>query len=338
VAQTGVSEIVNDTYTDERALHIDDSGPDEEGEKLMAIPLSSRDGTVGVLAIWRTASEASFLPDDLEFGTALANHAGTALCNARAYALAHEALLQAEEANRMKARFLATVSHELRTPLNAIINFSFLLSQETEGAVNGQQADLLSRIETSGRNLLELINDILDLAKVDAGRMELNLEDIDPLDFARETARPIPGLIGSKPIRFEITAPASLPAMRADRMRIRQVLLNLLSNAAKFTNEGSITLDIGISGGKLRFTVADTGIGMDERDIPRAFSEFTQLDSGANRNAPGTGLGLSIATKLVELHGSRLEVQSALGKGTRFHFELPLAAAEGEQDPRKDRR
>ncbi len=324
VAVSGRSELISDTNSDSRAIHIEGSEQEAENEKLMAIPLLTQGKTLGVLAIWRNADEPAFSEFDLEFGSALANHAASALVNAKAYTLARLARKEAEDANRTKSQFLATMSHELRTPLNAIINFSFLLAQGTEGAVNREQEDLLGRIETSGKHLLALINDVLDLAKIEAGKLDLSLEVIDIPEFLRETLKPIPALIGARPILFSMDVPDSLPSIRADRMRLRQILLNLLSNAAKFTEQGFIKLKLETHGDALRFTIQDSGIGMDPKDIPRALMEFTQLDSGPDRIAKGTGLGLSIASRFIELHGSKLEAHSIVGEGTSFWFELKL--------------
>ncbi len=313
----GKAEIVNDTFTDPDSVRIPGSPPDEVGEKLMVAPLMRGKAVIGAMAIWREAREPLFRKADLDFLISLARQAEVAIQNAQLH-------LGVKEANRLKSRFLASMSHELRTPLNSIINFAWLLLQGSEGPLKPGQADLLSRIEDAGENLLGLINDVLDLSKIESGRMELRFEELDFVELAESVLLTTAGLVHGRPIELARDFPAGLPHLVADRVRLRQVLLNLLSNAAKFTEKGSITLGAKAEGGTFVIRVEDTGIGMAVADIPRAFEEFVQLDDAANRGAGGTGLGLPLARDIAELHGGSLEAESTEGVGSCFVVTLPL--------------
>ena len=337
-------EIVNDTTADSAALRIPGTPPEEPGERLMATPLLAGREVIGVMTIWRMPKELPFTAADLQFLEALARQASIAMQNARLhrdvseaaeraaelYKTALAAQAEAEEASQLKSRFLANMSHELRTPLNSIINFAYLLQAGDEGEPTPGQADLLGRIEDAGRHLMGLINDVLDLSKIEAGRMQLNLEEIDLVETARSVLPTAEGLIRLGEVELRDEFPPSLPPIRADRTRLKQVFLNLLSNAAKFTRRGHIALRAGIREGSIVVEVEDTGIGMREEDIPRAFAEFVQLDNDLDRRVGGSGLGLPLARRFVELHGGRMWATSAPGAGTVFSFSLPINHVEGE--------
>jgi len=333
VARTGSPEIVDDTMTDERAVHVEGSGEDESGEKLMAAPLAVRDRVLGVMAIWRGPDEPTFTKHDLDFCAALARHAALALSNAQIYRQAQKAREEAEEASRVKSRFLATMSHELRTPLNSVINFAYLLMEGVEGPVNASQRELLVRIEASGKHLLELINDVLDLSKIESGRMELFLEPMSAADVIADAVSFAQGLVRGKPVRLEADVADGMPPVRADRTRIRQVVLNLLSNAAKFTESGTIAVKSWCDGAGVHVDVTDTGIGMRPEDIGKAFQEFVQLDSGTTRRAGGTGLGLPIAKRFIEMHGGAMHAESEPGRGTTVGFVLPALPIPAAAEP-----
>lgn len=229
----------------------------------------------------------------------------------------------AEEANRLKSQFLANMSHELRTPLNSIINFAYLLTLGSEGPLNPGQEDLLNRIGDAGRHLLGLINDILDLAKIESGRLELFFEEVDLSEVIAGVMSTTVGLVRGKPIELRREVAADLPPVRADRTRVRQVLLNLLSNAAKFTEQGHIAVRAWADADWVTVAVEDTGIGIAAEDIPKAFAEFVQIDGNLTRQAGGTGLGLPISKRFVEMHGGKIWVESEVGKGSTFYFTLP---------------
>ncbi|MDW8145596.1 MAG: response regulator [Roseiflexaceae bacterium] len=232
----------------------------------------------------------------------------------------------AEQANRIKSEFLANMSHELRTPLNSIINFTRIISAGARGPVTPEQLDYLNRVRQSGEHLLGLINDILDLSKIEAGRMELVREPFSVNDLIQGAMATAAGLIREKPIELRSDIPPNLPLVYADHTRVRQILLNLLSNAAKFTDAGSITVRAERHGDEVIIHVSDTGIGIPPEKINTIFEAFRQLDNAGNRRYEGTGLGLAICRRLVDLHGGRLWVESAVGVGSTFSFSLPIAS------------
>ncbi len=233
---------------------------------------------------------------------------------------------EAEEASRAKSHFLASVSHELRTPLNAIIGYSELLKEEIEDLGVGQLGADLGRIEASGRLLLALINDILDLSKIEAGKMEIFCEDfaLAPLlDQVRSTVGP---LVERRANRLVIEGVSDAGSMHADRTKLVQMLLNLLSNASKFTEAGTITLSVSRQNGTMQFAVRDTGIGMTAEQMGRLFQAFSQAESSTSSKYGGTGLGLAITRRFSQLMGGDVSVASEPGKGSTFTLTLPITA------------
>ncbi len=260
--------------------------------------------------------------------------------------LAESAVLRskaaAESANLAKSRFLANMSHELRTPLNAIIGFSEILSDKTFGALNERQLKYSNNILNSGRHLLQLINDILDLAKVEAGRVELVRHTFAAAKALRDVQTVVKTLAAKKSISLEIEAEADLPALFADEAKFKQVLYNLLSNAIKFTPDGGkVTVTAALqseagenSGQAIREAVADTGIGIAAQDQERVFKEFEQVDSSYGRRQQGTGLGLALTKRLIEMHGGRiwLESDGVEGNGSVFTFLIPISNTEATSE------
>ncbi|HVU11918.1 MAG TPA: ATP-binding protein [Phototrophicaceae bacterium] len=233
----------------------------------------------------------------------------------------------AEEAKHFRGQFLANMSHELRTPLNAIIGFSetmlkFPAMYDGVRLPNAYEADL-QQIYTSGRQLLTLINDILDLAKVDAGKLEVRMARVDLQPMCKMVVSTASGLVGGKPIELETDIPDYLPPVWADETRVRQVLLNLYSNAAKFTESGSIKLAVREIDDGVQVSVSDTGIGISKSNAGIIFEEFKQAETGGRDPRSGAGLGLAISRQLLTLMGGRIWVESELGHGSTFHFTLP---------------
>jgi signal transduction histidine kinase len=248
------------------------------------------------------------------------------------------AKVAAEQASRAKSEFLAAMSHELRTPLNAVIGFSQLLANKTYGELNERQLQYLTTILSGGRHLRRLVDDLLDLAKVDAGHLTLDLTSVAVADELDEVVRVVESLARQKNITVTTEVKDVLPAINADRQRIQQVIYNLLSNAIKFTEPGGfvkVTLDISdgetAAEAALRITVADTGIGIKPEDQARIFAAFEQVDSSYARDQGGTGLGLALTRKLVELHGGTISVASEgiKGRGSVLTVRLPIPPAEG---------
>jgi signal transduction histidine kinase len=242
---------------------------------------------------------------------------------------------QLREIDQFRAEFLATMSHELRTPLNSIIGFSRVMLKGIDGPLNEMQKTDLEAIYNNGQNLLRLINDILDQSKIDAGKMELLLEsDVDVSTLLEKEVRgTLVAQIGEKPIEPVVNVAPNLPTIRADSTRVLQVIRNLMSNAAKFTDEGAITVSAWHEEDLVYISVEDTGIGMPAEKMDLVFEKFRQLDSSSTRAAEGTGLGMPISRTLVEMHGGRIWVESEEDVGSKFTFYLPVAGPMAEEIP-----
>jgi signal transduction histidine kinase len=234
-----------------------------------------------------------------------------------------------EQASRAKSEFLANMSHELRTPLNAILGFTEMLRDGLYGEVPAELAEPLADIHTNGQHLLRLINDVLDLSKIEAGRMELSVGDYAVEDVVATVRASLRSLAADKGLQFTTEVEPDLPVARGDSKRITQCLLNLAGNALKFTKEGRVVIGVEREGDWLHYRVADTGIGIPDDQIEAVFAEFRQVDVTTTREFGGTGLGLSITRKFVELHGGRIWVESELHRGSTFHFTIPLRVEGG---------
>jgi len=236
------------------------------------------------------------------------------------------------EANRAKSKFLSAMSHELRTPLNAIIGFSEVLRDGLCGDLNQDQQDAVTDIYESGKHLLSMINDILDLSKVEAGKIELQYEMFQIEEMLESVRTVVSGNVSKKGLQYEEHLPPNLPPIYADKVRFKQILYNLVSNAVKFTPEGgSVTIYASHDENEFTFTVDDTGIGIREEDTPKLFNEFVQIESSYARQYEGTGLGLALSKGLVEKHGGRIWVESEYGKGSKFIFTIPNLSGRKEE-------
>jgi signal transduction histidine kinase len=233
---------------------------------------------------------------------------------------------QLSQASRAKSEFLANMSHELRTPMNAILGFTEMLLDNLYGEVPAELQEPLTDIQTNGRHLLQLINDVLDLSKIEAGRMELVTDTYSPLQVVDSVRATLRSLAAEKGLDFAVKASGDLPMAQGDARRITQCLLNLTGNALKFTRQGSVEISVEQQGDALLYRVADTGIGIPPEDLEGVFREFRQVDATITREFGGTGLGLSITKKFVEMHGGRIWVESQLGQGSTFSFTIPVKA------------
>ena len=295
----------------------------------IGLPLKSGSKIIGVLDIHSQQLNA-FTPDNITVFQILADQLAIAIENAKAYELSQRAVEEMREVDRVKSQFLANMSHELRTPLNSIIGFSRLIIKGIDGPINETQEQDLTAIYHSGQHLLSLINNVLDLSKIEAGKMELQIEEVNLGDIILSVMSAAVGLTKDKPIKLHQVIPPDLPLVDIDTTRIRQVLLNLVSNAVKFTDEGSITVEASViqdPSGKpeIMVTVTDTGDGIAEEDRNKLFQPFSQVDDSPTRKTGGTGLGLSICRSLIDMHHGRIGLLwSEPGKGSSFFFTLPL--------------
>ncbi|MCR4320629.1 MAG: ammonium transporter [Candidatus Brocadiaceae bacterium] len=230
-----------------------------------------------------------------------------------------------EKANRLKSEFLATMSHELRTPLNAIIGFAEVLRDEVVGTLSAEQKEYLGDIHGSGQHLLNMINSILDLSKIEAGKLELHYEEFPIQETINEVLNTIIGFSNKKGIHIHTHIHEDVPSITVDKVKFKQIMFNLLSNAVKFTPEnGRVTINAGIMNQHVQIAVSDTGIGIKSEDMDKIFEAFRQLDTSYARRYEGTGLGLTLTKRLVELHGGKIWVISEFGKGSTFTFTLPI--------------
>src|SRR5947207_7062193 len=232
--------------------------------------------------------------------------------------------LKLEQASQGKSEFLANMSHELRTPLNAILGFTEMILDDLYGDVPAELKEPLADIQTNGKHLLRLINDVLDLSKIEAGRMELSLDDYTAEDVVATVRASLRSIADDKRLDLVTEVEPNLPDAYGDAKRITQCLLNLVGNALKFTHHGRVTVGVELRGDQLRYRVADTGIGIPSDQIHEVFAQFIQVDATTSRDFGGTGLGLSITKKFVEMHGGRIWAESEPGKGSTFYFTIPL--------------
>jgi signal transduction histidine kinase len=291
---------------------------------ILAVPMVRESRLIGCLGVTRN-HPGTFPPETIDLLRTFATQSALAIQNARLYREVEQKSRELEAASRHKSEFLANMSHELRTPLNAILGFSEVLAERMFGDVNEKQAEYLQDILSSGRHLLSLINDILDLAKVEAGRLELELGRFH-LPTALDNALT---LVRERATRHGITltqhVDPGIGDIIADERKVKQILLNLLSNAVKFTSEGGrVTLTTAAADGAITIAVSDTGVGIAPEDQAAIFEEFRQVGRDDTRKQEGTGLGLTLAKKFVELHGGRIWVQSQIGQGSTFTFTLPV--------------
>ena len=293
----------------------------------LAVPLVRENRAVGCI-LMRRREVRPFTPTQIELVKTFADQATIAIENVRLFNEIQDKSRQLEMANKHKSEFLANMSHELRTPLNAVIGFSEVLGERMFGELNDKQAEYVRDIHDSGKHLLSLINDILDLSKVEAGRMELDVTTFDLPDAIRNSLTLIAERAQRHGIEVKSDIDPAVGELSGDERKFKQILLNLLSNAVKFTPEGgSVTVTAQRLDEAIEISVADTGIGIAAADHEAVFEEFRQVGNDYTKKSQGTGLGLALTRKFVELHGGRIWVKSEPGKGATFTFTLPVARA-----------
>ncbi|MBA2352261.1 MAG: GAF domain-containing protein, partial [Burkholderiales bacterium] len=289
---------------------------------VLAIPLLHEERILGALAVLRKLP-GEFPPETIELVTSFATQSALAIENARLFREIEDKSREIEAASRHKSQFLANMSHELRTPLNAIIGFSEVLNERLFGELNDKQAEYVQDIHSSGRHLHALINDILDLSKIEAGRMELELSTFDLPTAIRDALTFMHERANRHEVAMRADIDPRLGQFTGDERKFKQILLNLLSNALKFTPRGgAATVTATQANPDIEISVADTGIGISPADQKIIFEEFRQAQSGGSRE--GTGLGLTLTRKFVEMHRGKIQVTSEVGKGSTFTFTLPV--------------
>ena len=301
---------------------------------LLSVPLLSEGHLIGGLTVNRK-TPGEFSPEVIDLLKTFAGQSAVAIQNARLFREIEDKSRQLEVADRHKSEFLANMSHELRTPLNAIIGYSEMLQEDAADLGAEQFTDDLKKINAAGKHLLELINAVLDLSKIEAGKMDLYLESFDVATLVRDIAAVIQPLAAKNANRLEVMCPETTGTMRADLTKVRQALFNLLSNACKFTDHGTVSLAVRREAHEdqhwLRFGVSDTGIGMTQEQLERLFEAFSQADAATTRKYGGTGLGLALSRRLCRMMGGDVTVESEAGRGSTFTIRLPAVVTDAAE-------
>jgi signal transduction histidine kinase/HAMP domain-containing protein len=317
-----------------RAIHIPDVLADPEYSAtgyqqtfgfrtILGVPLLREGTTIGVFALTRDEVNP-FTEKQIELVTTFADQAGIAIENVRLFDEIQDKSRQLAEASKHKSQFLANMSHELRTPMNAILGYTELIMDNIYGAPTEKMRGVLTRIQSNGKHLLGLINDVLDLSKIEAGQLTLSLADYSVKDIVHSVFSSVESLAKNKKLELKVELPPKLPAAHGDERRLTQVLLNLVGNAIKFTDKGEVAIIAKAANGSFTLSVRDTGPGVAIEDQHKIFEEFQQADQSTTKEKGGTGLGLAISKRIVEMHGGKLWVESSLGHGSTFSFSIPL--------------
>jgi signal transduction histidine kinase len=290
---------------------------------LLVVPLLRSGEVFGALVV-RRQRPGEFPKETTDLLQTFAAQSVLAMQNARLFREIEDKSRQLAVASEHKSQFLANMSHELRTPLNAILGYTELIIDSIYGEVPVKMRGVLVRVQTNGRHLLGLINDVLDLSKIEAGQLNLSLADYSIADVVQTVLTAVEPLAAAKHIALKSELPPNLPRARGDERRIAQVLLNLVGNAIKFTDAGGVAVRASAANGSFTLAVRDTGPGIPELDQGRIFEEFQQADTSITKKAGGTGLGLAISRRIVEMHGGEIRVESAIGKGSTFLVTIPV--------------
>jgi signal transduction histidine kinase len=290
---------------------------------VLIVPLLRPDQIVGALVVRRKAP-GEFPKSTVELLETFADQSVLAIQNARLFREIEDKSRQLEEASQHKSQFLANMSHELRTPLNAILGYTELMADGAYGEPSEKMLGILKRLEANGKHLLGLINDVLDLSKIEAGQLVLELSDYSVQDIAQTVRSTLEPLAADKKLAFKLELAPELPAGHGDGRRLTQVLINLVGNAIKFTDAGEVAIKAEANNGSFYVSVRDTGPGISAADQAKLFQEFQQADNAITRKKGGTGLGLAISKRIVEMHGGKIWVESQVGQGSTFAFTLPV--------------
>jgi signal transduction histidine kinase len=295
----------------------------------MIVPLRAADRTVGALVVRRKAP-GQFPKQTIDLLQTFAAQSVLAIHNARLFREMQIKGRELEVASQHKSQFLANMSHELRTPLNAILGYTELMLDSIYGELPDRLRGVLERVHNNGKHLLGLINDVLDLSKIEAGQLKLSIDEYSIKEMVQNVVTAVEPLAAEKKLALDADIPDNLPSAHGDQRRLTQVLLNLVGNAIKFTDSGEVAIKAAATDGAYTISVRDSGPGIDPAHQGRIFEEFQQVDNSSTKSKSGTGLGLSIARRIVAMHGGRIWVQSALGRGSTFFMELPVNVEQGE--------
>jgi signal transduction histidine kinase len=319
---------------DGKIVHIPDvlSDPEyrwEEAQKLggyrsmLGVPMLREGSAVGVFTLTRT-EVCPFTGKQIELAATFADQAAIAIENVRLFEEIQDKSRQLAEASQHKSQFLANMSHELRTPLNAILGYTELIIDGIYGETPEKAQAVLKRVESNGKHLLALINDVLDLSKIEAGQLKLSLADYSIKDVVYNVVSAVEPLATKKKLNFKVDVRPDLPAGYGDEQKLTQVLLNLTGNAIKFTDTGEVAIKVTAANGSYTVAILDTGPGISVADQAKLFQQFQQADNSITKSKGGTGLGLAISKKIIELHGGSISLQSSVGQGSTFAFTLPI--------------
>jgi signal transduction histidine kinase len=299
---------------------------------VLAVPLLRGAIPLGVIGLWKM-EVAPFTDKQIELLTTFADQAVIAIENARLFDEIQDKSRQLAEASQHKSQFLANMSHELRTPLNAILGYTELIADGVYGPPSEKMQAVLRRVESNSKHLLGLINAVLDLSKIEAGQLVLDLADYSLQNVTQTVYGAVEPLAADKKLSFKTDVAPNLPPGHGDERRLTQVLLNLVGNAIKFTDAGEVVIKAGASNGAFNLSVRDTGPGISTADQAKLFQEFQQAENSITRKKEGTGLGLAISKRIIEMHGGRIWVESDLGQGSTFFVTLPVQVQQQAKPP-----